>query len=126
MAAQPDDEVELIRILAAPFAGDLDLRDAIEMMINGERLSELLGGLPLDASEVRAGLVDTWLWGGTDVVVGRCACRPISSGSGLTLSLTQSRVSAGSFNPRTRLTSWAIRLSLAKRVRGREPPSGVP
>ncbi len=62
MAAQPDDEVELIRILAAPFAGDLDLRDAIEMMINGERLSELLGGLPLDASEVRAGLVDAWLW----------------------------------------------------------------
>ena len=52
MPARLVDEVEFIRLLGAPFAGGTELRDAVEMVVNGERLSELLGGLPLDVSEV--------------------------------------------------------------------------
>jgi hypothetical protein len=68
------DEVEFLRVLAAPFAEGTRLRDAVEVVINGERLSEVLGGVPLDVHEVRTELASRWLWGGRDVPVGRCAC----------------------------------------------------
>ena len=68
------DEVDFVRVLGGPFADGAELRDAVEMIVNGERLSELLGGLPLDVSEVRNDLAEAWLWGGRDVTVGRCVC----------------------------------------------------
>ena len=76
MVPRPLDEVEFVRLVGAPFAGDKELRDVVEMVVNGERLSELLGGLPLDACEV-GGLADAWLWGGHDVTVGRCVCSSV-------------------------------------------------
>lgn len=69
------DEVEVIRLLGAPFAisGDTALRDAIEIIVNGQRLSEILGGLPLDESVART-LIDAWVWGGGGVTIGCCRC----------------------------------------------------
>lgn len=74
MTSERFDEVEVLRVLAAPFAEGKQLRDAVELVVNGQRLSELLGGVPLDVDEVRTELSGRWLWGGRDVPVGRCAC----------------------------------------------------
>jgi hypothetical protein len=74
MVAFVPDEVELVRLLGAPFAGGRELRDAVETIVNGDRLSELLGGAALDVDEIRDCLADAWLWGGRNVTVGRCVC----------------------------------------------------
>ena len=68
MPAELVDEVEFVRLLGAPFAGGSELREAVEMIVNGECLSELLGGLPLDVAEMRS-QANAWVWGGHDVAL---------------------------------------------------------
>jgi hypothetical protein len=68
------DDIEFRRVLGAPFANGRKLRDAVEVIVNGARLSELLDGAPVDVVEVRDGVGAAWLTGGRGVLVSRCGC----------------------------------------------------
>jgi hypothetical protein len=68
------DDIEFRRVLGAPFANGRTLRDAVEVIVNGLRLSELLEGAPVDVVEVRSGVGAAWLQDGRGVLVSRCGC----------------------------------------------------
>jgi hypothetical protein len=68
------DEIEFRRVLGPPFANGRTLRDAVEVIVNGARLSELLDGAPVDVVEVRSGFDAAWMEDGRSVLVSRCGC----------------------------------------------------
>lgn len=81
MIDERTDEVEIRRVLAVPFANGQELRDAVEVVINGERLSDLLDGVGIDVFQVRRELAGPWTSGGARVPVGVCGCGHSGSGA---------------------------------------------
>ena len=75
------DEIEFRRGLAAPFASGSRLRDAVDIEVNGESLSRLLDGAPLDVSDlVRGNLVAAWSRNRAHVAIMNCKCGDVECG----------------------------------------------
>ena len=79
---QPDlDEIEFRRVLASPLANGRQVRDAIDIEINGRSLSHLLGAAPFDVDDVRSlGLARSWSQPGRNTPTFTCSCGDIDCG----------------------------------------------
>ena len=75
------DEIEFRRVLAAPFATSRNgqLRDVVDIYVNGRSLSYDAAAAPFDVSDVRSGLAERWSVGGS-VAVFNCTCGDVGCG----------------------------------------------
>lgn len=75
------DEIEFRRILASPLADGRQVRDAIDIEINGRSLSRLLEAAPFDIDDVRSlGLARAWSQPGSNTPIFNCHCGDIDCG----------------------------------------------
>jgi hypothetical protein len=75
------DEIEFRRVLAGPSADGRQVRDAIDIEINGRSLSHLLGAAPFDVDDVRSlGLARAWSQPGSNTPILNCPCGDIGCG----------------------------------------------
>ena len=75
------DEVEFRRVQAAGYAGDLDPRDAVDIVVNGRSLSEALATAPFSLQELHSvDAVNAWRQHDNYAPILNCLCGDVGCG----------------------------------------------
>jgi hypothetical protein len=75
------DEIEFRRVLAAPYANGRQLRDAVDIVVNGASLARTLDGSPFDVEQIHHGdLPAAWSRTAGQVPVLNCGCGDVGCG----------------------------------------------
>ena len=74
------DEIEFRRVLAAPYANGRQLRDAVDIVVNGASLARTLDGSPFDVEQIHHDdLPSAWRTDG-HVAILNCGCGDVGCG----------------------------------------------
>jgi hypothetical protein len=75
------DEIEFRRVLAAPNANGRQLRDAVDIVVNGASLTRTLDGSPFDVEQIHQGdLPAAWSRTTGHVAILNCGCGDVGCG----------------------------------------------